>query len=131
MCGKSNSTNQIATTGAFDTVYHSGALYNKGFIAKFLDIDSALSIRKTVQPAVTLFPNPANDYITVSGLQGGECICLVNSIGTTLYSSKIEKNGSQYYNGTIAISSLPAGTYFIEILDSESCYKTALHFVKL
>ncbi len=39
ICGQTNSTTNIATPGSFDTGYSGAPLYNKGFLAKFADID--------------------------------------------------------------------------------------------
>ena len=38
ICGQTNSINNIATHGSYDSTYDGDSLYNKGFLAKFADI---------------------------------------------------------------------------------------------
>lgn len=74
---------------------------------------------------VNIFPNPANDYLTIESLDKGLTLIEINSInGRKIYSGKME-GGSQQ----IDLSSFEKGVYFITI-QSEGFVRTE-KFIKL
>jgi hypothetical protein len=42
---------------------------------------------------IRVFPNPANHYFSITGLEGNEQITIVNTLGNMIYRSKAEKDG--------------------------------------
>lgn len=70
---------------------------------------NSVGIDEGILSTVMIYPNPANDYITVSGLPGSAKIDLVNALGQVLLSSKEESNA------TIDISNIATGVYSIVV----------------
>ncbi|MCL1942650.1 MAG: leucine-rich repeat protein [Candidatus Azobacteroides sp.] len=60
-------------------------------------------------PGITVFPNPATDYITISGLQGGETLYFYTIGGQLLFSRQAAGETER-----IAVGHLPAGLYFVK-----------------
>ena len=58
--------------------------------------------------SLKLYPNPSNDYITISGLEKTEKYIMYSVIGTKI------NTGNIFNNQTIDIQNLKAGMYFIE-----------------
>jgi hypothetical protein len=81
-----------------------------GFIASNLDFfiknQLAISIEETEsQPMVMLFPNPANDFLQINGLQGTAQLQIHNMLGQMVLNETIQENQS------ISINHLPAGLF--------------------
>lgn len=68
--------------------------------------------------SITIFPNPANDFITISSARDfrDATFCIQNLLGDEVWNRKITLNSNQVI--TLDISSLPKGSYFF-ILKSE------------
>lgn len=79
-------------------------------LAYFLEIECAPSSIESYNPAnkITLYPNPASDFLFIDGLTGPVTLRIFSSHGQTIYEYKV----SQDYP-LIDISSLPAGLYHI------------------
>ncbi|MEW6470613.1 MAG: T9SS type A sorting domain-containing protein, partial [Bacteroidota bacterium] len=79
---------------------------------------------------VEVYPNPASSVITVSVSypNGGEVreAAIINAIGEKVISKSF--SSSVKFSGTVDVSSLAAGTYFIELKDAKNMYRTK--FVK-
>lgn len=58
-----------------------------------------------IQQKLSVFPNPATDYITILGKKAGSKVLVVNMLGENLLESEEEN---------INISSIPSGVYFIK-----------------
>jgi uncharacterized Fe-S center protein len=71
---------------------------------EIVNIDSGTGIEATVQDGYQVYPNPASDYVQVSG--DFEQLTLLNAKGATI-AVTVEK--------TVSIKSLPAGIYFLKI----------------
>lgn len=79
----------------------------------------ANSVKNVDRRFITLFPNPANDQVTVGGLVGIAAIKLMSSNGQ-LYPLHWEGN-------VISLYSIPPGVYFISITDvNGTLYQTKL-----
>ena len=81
-----------------------------GFIASNLDFfiknQLAISIEETAnQPLVMLFPNPANDFLQISGLKGTAQLQIHNMLGQLVLNETIQENQN------ISINHLPAGLF--------------------
>ncbi|MBQ9312764.1 MAG: T9SS type A sorting domain-containing protein [Bacteroidales bacterium] len=59
---------------------------------------------------VTVYPNPATDYVSVSSLNLINEVTLFNSLGQSVYTNTVKANG---YN--IPVSNLQKGVYFIQV----------------
>ena len=62
------------------------------------------------EAGISLYPNPAYDNLTLSGLQGSSSIRITNSVGQLVYSKQVD--GSK---ALINISSLKNGLYVIQV----------------
>lgn len=75
---------------------------------------------------VEIYPNPATSFITVltSYPNGGQVseIKIISAIGEKVIAKKF--SSPLKFNGTLDISSLSAGTYFIEVKDEKKSYRT-------
>jgi hypothetical protein len=71
---------------------------------------SNTGIPTTNVSTIKVTPNPAKDFINISGLGGGETLRISDIAGTLVLSSKIENTQKQ-----IDISRLKAGIYIVQI----------------
>ena len=62
------------------------------------------------QSSISIFPNPASDFITVSGLQNNEKLSIYNINGQQLFSGKATGETQQ-----IAVGHFPAGIYLLKV----------------
>ncbi len=81
-----------------------------GFIASNLDFfiknQLAISIEETAnQPLVMLFPNPANDFLQISGIKGTAQLQIHNMLGQLVLNETIQENQN------ISINHLSAGLF--------------------
>ena len=60
--------------------------------------------------AITVFPNPAKEYLQVEGLKSSCGYKLYNVVGSTVQEGVIDAN-----TGRINLQQLPAGTYLLEL----------------
>jgi hypothetical protein len=59
---------------------------------------------------VKIYPNPANDKLTLEGSENGTDITLINIVGRQVYSGKIESAVHQ-----ISLSGLAEGIYLLQL----------------
>jgi hypothetical protein len=71
---------------------------------------SNTGIPTTNVSTIKVTPNPAKDFINISGLSGGETLRISDIAGTLVLLSKIENTQQQ-----IDISRLKAGIYIVQI----------------
>jgi len=67
-----------------------------------------------VDDQIRLFPNPANDYITLSGLRGGSNVRIINLAGKTVFESNATKPQM-----IADVKNLPKGLYILYIQYSD------------
>ncbi len=60
---------------------------------------------------ISVYPNPAQDFVTINGLSGQNGIKIRNVFGKIVKSLKVASNEI-----TIRIANVPTGIYFIEII---------------
>ena len=83
------------------------------FIHHEFRIDNALSNSEIDDINISIFPNPANNKILVSGDLGNSSeIILTDNIGRIVSITKIDKNNTSH---EIDISRLSKGIYFVSI----------------
>ena len=73
---------------------------------------------------LTLSPNPANDwlkveYFTKEKTDSEPAIEIINSLGMSILSEKLEKNQDTFFSKTIDVKSMPVGIYFVRVIDGE------------
>jgi hypothetical protein len=91
------------------------------FIHHEFRIEDALSTSEIDDINISIFPNPANDKILVSGDLGNSSeITLTDNIGRIVSITKIDKNNTSH---KIDISRLSKGIYFISIDDNKTIKK--------
>lgn len=115
----SNPTLQLEASTDIDS-YANGQLFVEvGFINNDdlwfkLSTSSSLGIDSHASKKSVLFPNPANNYIQISGIDSQEIFTLYNSLGAKL------KNGIVSGDEKIDIQNLPIGLYFIKLNDGKT-----------
>jgi hypothetical protein len=74
--------------------------------------------------ALILSPNPTNDwlkiqYFTKENKPSEPALEIINSLGMSVISEKLEKNRDTFFSKTIDVKSMPEGIYFVRIIDGE------------
>lgn len=64
--------------------------------------------------SISIYPNPANESVNITGLQGGESIKLYDITGRIVDQSKVEN-----VSVTIPLDRLSEGIYYIRIIDAD------------
>jgi hypothetical protein len=80
--------------------------------------ESTSSIEDNSQQTPVVWPNPANNQITISGLSGSGIITLFDAVGRERIHQTITSSKE-----IIAVNSLPAGIYLIRIIEGEKTSK--------
>ncbi len=83
----------------------------------------ALSMKQFDKSRITIYPNPANNEVNISNIQGDFSYKIVDVSG------KIAKSENKQTSSTINISDLKSGVYFIEITNTDS--KSTSKLIKL
>ena len=79
--------------------------------------ENTLSIEEASQSDITIYPNPAKNYFTVSGVEGEISINVLGIDGKVILSSEDLK---------IDISNLSSGKYFVEVISKNQITRTSL-----
>ncbi|MCW5908287.1 MAG: T9SS type A sorting domain-containing protein [Chitinophagales bacterium] len=69
-----------------------------------------VGINHLAEPAISLFPNPASDWLQITGIELQACVRLFTATGQLVLTHQWAANGQH-----IDVSSLPAGIYYAEI----------------
>jgi len=111
LTGITASPEGIATPNAYDTAYY-GSGANVAFIAKFDSLaTNAVQQISTQGSNMSLYPNPANDLLTIkwSGITAPTVqISVINMEGQQLYAASAPSSATQ---ANIPVSALPDGMY--------------------
>jgi hypothetical protein len=111
-----------SSVGAVSSYTFSDVKANHTIAAEFVSIPdstntSAQSIQTMAQTnsTIKIFPNPTNGDITISGVEGGCNVRIVDLLGKELMNMKLSGNN------TLDLSKIYAGIYFIEVRDNNKC----------
>ena len=74
--------------------------------------DDLQGIKDNNSSKVNIYPNPANDYITISGVENAKSISIYNVTGKVVYQSNAVKNN-------INISELSQGVYIVNLKNND------------
>lgn len=88
---------------------------------------------KDVVVSFSLYPNPAQDHITLSVSPTAPFamkLSLINSIGELITADEHAENISQNYKRDIPVLALAAGVYFVNLYDSKNGLLQSIRFVK-
>lgn len=77
------------------------------FYAEICTFDATASVKKTTESAIEVYPNPANNFIQVSGIQGTHAIAIYDLIGNKVMETILSSSDK------VNVSSLPKGVYII------------------
>ncbi|QBN20508.1 T9SS type A sorting domain-containing protein [Flavobacterium nackdongense] len=105
-------------TFVYISVGSKGAVSNLQLNTVNLTDTGALSINEVEKSQFTVYPNPANNDVTISNIQGDFSYKIVDVSG------KIAKSSTKQASNTINISDLNAGVYFMEITNSDNIKQT-------
>ena len=79
------------------------------------------------QAGFTLFPNPAASFVTIEGSASGNVrYSICNMLGAEIKTGQISSGGSGF-SGTIDVSMLPKGMYFLKVSDGDSSFTKKLN----
>ncbi|MGC4059166.1 MAG: T9SS type A sorting domain-containing protein [Chitinophagaceae bacterium] len=96
--------------------------------------DNSSSVREQlINASYRLFPNPANDRITLSVSADASyslSISLVNATGQRIFSDEQPQLVQRQYTRSIPLTDLPAGIYFVNIGNAEGRLLQSIRFVK-
>ena len=81
-------------------------------------LESFLAIQDYSTLSAEVYPNPATDKLTISGVDNGEYV-LLNNLGQKVQSGKIQK-------GDISIDGLSEGAYLLQLNDGNNTYVTRI-----
>lgn len=79
----------------------------------------ALSAKQFDKSSIALYPNPANNEVTISNIQGDFSYKIIDVTG------KIAKSENKQTSSTINISDLKSGVYFIDVTNAENIKSTS------
>lgn len=115
--GGTQSFSGIATPGSFQEEIASSS---DGYLAKIFDQeDTPSNVNQLLQTDEwTVFPNPARDYIQVSGIKAGFSIRLFDISGKEVYHSLVST-----VSEIIRATNLPAGVYLLQVEQEEKYFK--------
>lgn len=109
-----------------DTVAINGELYDRdgyqGYFGRLpISSDTLIGIKDKKASAVSIYPNPANDRLTISGVASSNATVLIHD-----QSGRLVKQTQAYVAGktNIQVNDLNAGVYFISIISAEGDHIT-------
>ncbi|MCJ8292421.1 MAG: T9SS type A sorting domain-containing protein [Crocinitomicaceae bacterium] len=136
--GISNQSHHVAF-GDDNAVYTSGIFYDTldfhpgtsgANLTTYDNTDSDAFLMKLKHPlasvntqeskSILIYPNPTNDLLFVKGLDKSEKVRVLNSLGQTVFTGKM--------NNSIDVSSLKTGVYFLKLFDGDK--QRVLRFIK-
>ena len=79
-----------------------------------LSVTSTLGLNNSELHKTSIFPNPANDYLQISGINQQESFTIYNSLGIKV------KNGIASKDEEINIQNLSIGMYFLKLNDGKT-----------
>lgn len=103
-----NNVHHYAFTGG------SLGLTAKGIFARTVSLQTAIDDDNALSAAITVFPNPAQDYLIIQGLEGQ----LPMQFKMTDLHGRIVRSGSA--QSRIELPELPEGTYLLELFTSQA-----------
>lgn len=86
-----------------------------------LNVDTTcggIGIDEDSKNAIRFYPNPANNYITVEGINGLASITLIDILG-----NEVKRVNSVSKNVQISLSDLPKGLYFLQVKQANELLK--------
>jgi PKD repeat protein len=90
-----------------------------------IQVNNCAGIEENVKNSITIFPNPTSNVLNVSGIQGATHITILDLTGRKLMEEEISTKESL----TLEISSLQAGSYFVEF-HTNGNEKSRVQFIK-
>ena len=72
-----------------------------------------------IMAGISVFPNPASDQLSVSGLKGHNSIAVYNMFGQLVLTQQTEKESA-----VLELQNVPAGTYLLRITDAAGSTRT-------
>ena len=111
-------------TEVFEAVDGSGNVTVKTRVVIVQENCNTLSIDGSFETKLNLYPNPANDYLEVSGMEfnAGASVSLVSIDGKTI-------EGLLLINNILDVSSVQAGLYSLTIIDGDKIYKAKVNII--
>jgi hypothetical protein len=72
--------------------------------------DDPASLNEFSAHAVNLYPNPAQDLVTIEGLETGSMIELINGLGAVM-----QQKQATTYSENLSVENLPEGMYIVRV----------------
>ncbi|NBA88038.1 T9SS type A sorting domain-containing protein, partial [Emticicia sp. CRIBPO] len=74
---------------------------------------------------IRVYPNPTQDYVSITGLEEGNYITLINLSGQTVLSKKATGTKEQ-----MSLKSLPVGSYILSVIGNKVGLNTKIRIIK-
>lgn len=88
--------------------------------------DTTTSIHSiVVQGNISIYPNPAKEYIAIAGGSNAKDVMILNAMGQVVMEEKYNS-----YKANVSVSGLKAGLYYIVVKDTGTGAKVTNRFVK-
>ncbi len=125
IAGQTNSTNQIATPGAFLDTGGGATFYFQGFIAKFDVYDTPLvtlnaGIEHYADASFCLYPNPNNGSFTLTGSladdDGTAAVTVLDMAGRMVFTEEALIKDSKISKQISLGRNTPAGAYIVRVV---------------
>jgi len=101
---------QMAFNAAQDTIF---VVDSGNYVVRAISVGTATGIQNLpVVQNISLYPNPANNNITITGQDGEATVSIFDVTGREMMQKQVNFNGSGY---ELPIENLPAGYYSIKI----------------
>lgn len=84
------------------------------------------SVHHGAERIISVFPNPANNHILVTGLEGAEVVMIYDAVGKIVKQHKADNSELK-----IDVSNLAEGDYYVRIVSNTDGKVTNVKFVKL
>lgn len=90
-----------------DSVNNAGFVYVDNIL---LTVNSVLSDKNFTASNVSMYPNPANDMVTINTIENIDSVSVMNVLGQTVLTKEVNSN-----NFTLDVSELNSGQYFLSL----------------
>jgi hypothetical protein len=81
-------------------------------LAGYVKYSSVVLIKQAADAGITVYPNPATQWVSISGLKGNTQLSLINAAGQILVQQKTAATTL-----SLDVMALPAGVYRIEVME--------------
>ncbi|MGL2965614.1 Omp28-related outer membrane protein [Flavobacterium sp. XGLA_31] len=94
--------------------------------AKSVEMATLAVNHNSLDTAISVYPNPASDYININNLKGGDYTITIYDLAGKAVQSNVSKNVSENQTVTVPVKGIATGEYIINIATGNSSYSKQL-----